>query len=235
MIMKTDKMFRLKPNYEPNLYNVLTQNDMPPTLYSLMNSMVNYKALEKTKISDLPSKARETIFDFEYPIGAEYKKNFEEMFLSHFMFRRIGFETFTAFQINLKVKLNEIMPRYSKMLEGSSLLDFDGDVETHERVENSSNENKNNSTIGTVTDNRYSDTPENQLTDVQNGTYLTDYTYTQGNTTNNTLGSNTYNTKEDIVIKKKDSIDEYEKFLKITNDIYSMIFKDCDILFYQVI
>ena len=233
-----NNIYRLPPTYNNKLYDALTQNDMPPTLYSLMNSIVNYNRDEKVKIEDLPKYAKDTIFDFDYPLNNDIKPHFEELFLSHFMMRRIGFETFTAFKINLKVKLNSIMPKYNFMLDGFSKLDFDGDVEEHTRTETNigSNTASSDITINNTNDNRYSDTPENKLNDVQDGSYMTDYTYNQtnGETNNRSSGTNNLDTTENIKIIKKDSIEEYEKFLKIANDVYTMIFNECDILFYQL-
>ena len=49
----------------------------PPTLYSLMESMVNYNKENKTPIKDLCKEARHTIFDFSYPLS-EKVNNKEE-------------------------------------------------------------------------------------------------------------------------------------------------------------
>ena len=44
-----------------------TNCDKPPTLYSIMDSICNYGASEKTNIYNLASGSRSTIFDFDYP------------------------------------------------------------------------------------------------------------------------------------------------------------------------
>lgn len=232
------KMFELKNNFYTSI-DPLRQNDMPPTLYSIMNSIVNYGAEVQTKITDLPKQARTQIFNFDYPISNDIRAEFEEVFLTHYMMRRIGFETVTAFQINLKSKLYEVMPKYNKMLEGFKKLDFDGEVELHERVETSDSESETQSIgeVSTTNDNRYSDTPENRLADVRSGDYISDYTYNTGtnDSNNKTTGNNKFNTEENIKITKSDSIDEYQKFLKAANNIYSMIFQELDVLFFGVI
>ena len=232
------KMYEIKPTYN-NMINPLRQNDMPPTMYALMNSIVNYNADEITKITELASKARSTIFDFDYPLENVFKENFEITFLNHYMMRRIGFETFTAFKINLMAKLNEVMPKYNKMLEGFKNLDFLGDTEEHIRNEKSKNETETTSTgeISTTNDNRYSDTPEDRLADVRAGSYISDYTYNQGtnDSRNDTSGQTNFETDENIKIIKKDSIDEYQKFMKVANSVYSMLFNELDVLFYGLI
>ena len=85
-----------------------TNCDKPPTIYSILNSIVNGDKDEEdyTKIKDLADEGRSTIFNFNYPLSAHItKKDFECMILNHYMMRRIGFETVTAFRLQLNVKL----------------------------------------------------------------------------------------------------------------------------------
>ena len=219
------------------LYKALNQNDQPPTLYSLMNSYVNFNKTdeEKVKIIDLPSEFREYLFDFDYPLDSSLKENFEENFLTHYMMRRIGFETYMAFKILLKAKLNEIMGKYNLMLLEFDNLDFLGVNETHTRTFTSASNSASSGSSSTTSDNRYSDTPEDQLTDVQNGTYLTDYTYnTQtGSSSAQASGSSTNN--ETINIHRGDSTDEYLKMQNKIESIYTMIYKELDCLFYGLV
>lgn len=223
-------IYRLFPTMS-DTYDALTQCDMPPTLYSLMESKVNYNNPTPVKIEDLPQNFRSYLFDFDYPLDNNYKENFENMFLTHYMFRRIGFETYLAFKLHLKVKLNDIMPKYNKMLEGFSILNFNGYVETHQRVtqDTSNGQTVTNNTL----DSRNSNTPQNQLSEVRSGEYVDNYMYNQNDTTTN-ANANT-NTNENITIKRSDEIDEYKKFIDYVNNIYSDIFKECDSLFYGLV
>lgn len=216
-------------------YKALTFNTEPPTLYSFMESIVNYGKEEKTKIKDLASASRSKVFNFEYPITSELKANFETTFLNHYMFRRINFDTFTSFQIHLQVKLQTIMPKYLKMLEGFNKLDFDGEREVHTKESGSTGSITSSGSDSTTTDNRYSNTPQNTLQDVQDGTYLTDYTFNQGNSSSESSSSSTSNLNETITIDKFDTIDEYIKFMKVANNVYELIFKECDPLFYGLV
>lgn len=218
-------------------YQALTQNDMPPTLYSLMNSYVNFNKEEdeKVKIIDLPSVFKDYLFDFDYPLNNTLKPSFEENFLTHYMFRRIGYETYMSFKIHLKSKLNEIMSKYNAMLTEFSQLDFLGTNEVHTRTISGSSSSQSSGTSGTTSDNRYSDTPENQLTDVQNGTYLTDYTYNQQTGTSSASASGTSSSSESISIHRGDSTDEYIKYQEKINNIYTLIYKELDSLFYGII
>ena len=216
----------------------LSMNDEPPTLYSFMESIVNYgkEPEEQIKTKDLPAYARSKIFNFDYPISPLFgKEDFEVLFLKHFMFRRINYDTFTSFQIHLDVKLNTIMPKYNKLIDGFDRLNFDGDVETHVRSQEDVNNVSSSNSNYVTSDVRYSNTPQDNLTAVQDGTYLTEYTYNQNGSTGSVTGSNTNNTNENIEIKRVDHIDEYKKFLEVYNNIYEMIFKECETLFYGII
>ena len=106
-------------------------NDLPPTIYSILNSLANYDTDTHVKIKDLAHSTHEEIFDFDYPLTTNIsKEDFECIILNHFLMRRIGYDTVTAFQIALNVRLNEIMPRYNKlfdMLDGWNLFN-DGEI-----------------------------------------------------------------------------------------------------------
>ena len=226
------------------LFNNFIMSDLngaslPPTLYSFMESIVNFDNPNPVKTKDLAGASRSTIFNFDYPINNNIKEYFEKLFLNHFMFRRINFDTFTSFQIHLSVKLNEIMPKYLKMLEGFNLLNFDGNVEKHIKKSKSQGENNIDSISSDTaeTENKYSDTPQGQLELVKTGEYLTDYTLNNSNGTsvNNSHSKNSNTNNEEITITRADEIDEYMKYLKTANNIYSMLFDECNDLFYGII
>lgn len=114
-----------------------TNNYNPPTIYSILESIVNYGKDDKTKIKDLAKVGRSEIFDFDYPLTDNIKKeDFETMILNKFLMRRIGFETLTAFKIQLNVKLNEIMPMYNKMFDAIENWDILNDGEIIEKKRN---------------------------------------------------------------------------------------------------
>ena len=234
----------------PNLMKLAGFNDEPPTVYALLNSYVNFGKTDKTKIADLARIGRAAFFDFEYPLTSLIsKEDFETMILNHFLMRRIGYETVTSFKIALNVKLNEIMPVFNKLfeaLDGWNL--FDGETITRDLTKaNSSNGTieSNGSITGnasSTSDRRYSNTPQNKITDVQDGSYMSEYNYDQ-DTSNNTSESttNTSNTNEDSGTEHEvvnhsvgDKIAAYQEFLKNRANVYTMIFKELDPLFYQL-
>lgn len=182
--------------------------DKPPTVYSILNSIVNGDKEEDdyTKIKDLAKEGSSIIFNFEYPLSNNInKEDFEIQILNHYLMRRIGFETVTAFRIGLNVKLNEIMPMYNKMfdaLENWNIFE-DGETTTRQGSENKKNitensnintttnestntlENTSNTTNEDITDDRNSDTPQSKLENVRDGSYVTNYKYNTVNRTSN--------------------------------------------------
>ena len=145
----------------PLFHNINTE---PPTLYSLMNSIVNYNNPNPVKISELSKNARTTIFNFDYPLSSKVtKEEFEVMILNKFMQRRIGFQTFTAWQLQLNVKLNEIMPLYNKLFDALDGWDLFNDGEqvtrdvTDNRVIDGTSSQSGSGTTNQTSDRRYSE------------------------------------------------------------------------------
>ena len=204
--------------------------NLPPTIYSLLNSIVNFNTEDKKKIKELAKYGRTTIFDFDYPLSTSInQEDFECMILNHFLMRRIGYDTLTAFKIALDVKLNEIMPMYNKMFDALNGWNIMIDGETTSRVINDSATNS--TATHNTSDRRYSDTPQDRLQDIQTGTYMTDYNYDQDNGTVNS--SSSASTAETVTKTPSDKVETYTKFKELKG-IYTMIFKDLDSLFYQL-
>ena len=224
----------------PNLMKLANDYDEPPTVYALLNSYVNFSREMPVKISDLAKTGRAMFFDFDYPLASGIsKEDFESMILNHFLMRRIGYETVTAFKIALNVKLNEIMPLYNKLFESIKNWNLFNDGETISRtsIDNGSSSSTNNTTTNTTSDRRYSNTPQNQIQDVKDGKYVSEYNFDtdngSSNNTSNMLNNNT--TNETINRSPADKMMLYSEFLKNRQNIYTMIFKDLDSLFYQII
>lgn len=229
-------------------------DNRPPTIYALLNSMANFgkPENEQIKISQLAEQMHSRVFDFSYPLSNNIDKNkFEIMILNKFLMRRIGFETFTAFKIQLNVKLNEIMPKYNKLFDALENWDIfnDGEVTARKGEDISQTQNKNEltntSTNNTenVSDRRYSDTPQNQLQNLRDGSYVTKYNYdtdtAKSNDNSNSQGkSNTdSNNKywEEIKRSPADKIKIYQEMQDNINNIFTLIFNDLECLFYQLI
>lgn len=234
--------------------------DLPPTLYALLNSMVNYDNKNPVKIKDLASASHSQVFDFNYPLDSSVDKDFfETQILKRFLMRRIGYDTFTAFQIALDSKLNEIMPKYNKMFSAISNWNIfsDGEKITHTSTDNrtintnqeNSNTLNNSSTTESIEnmEHLFSDTPQNQLENVKNGEYLTEASYDnrKGNGKDSSISegsSNTNtNTKDNNIVNETtertpaDKIALYTEFQAEVSNIFTLIYKDLDSLFYQLV
>lgn len=245
------QMFNMFYNYE-----ALTTCDKPPTIYSILNSIVNFDNVEKIKISELAKNGRNTIFDFDYPLStAILKEDFEVLILNKFMMRRIGFETITSFKIALNAKLNEIMPRYNKMFDSFSSWDLFSDGE--EVTRNTKDDSVNNATVSTDTnstsktsnestnieDLRNSNLPQSNIDNVKNGSYLTTYNYNTTDNTNNidssdrskstSTSESTNNSNSNEIIKRTpaNKVDIFKSFSEYSS-IFTMIFEDLENLFY---
>ena len=258
MIPYYNGLFMFYPFLPPNC-------NLPPTIYTILESIVNPDVdlndpAPEVKIKDLAKAGRQTIFNFDYPLSQHLdKEKFETMILNHFLQRRIGFETVTAFRIQLDVKLNEIMPLYNKMFDALENWEIfnDGEVTTRtgkdnrtsESTNNTSNKLTNHSTTSTadVSDRRNSELPQNQLEDLRNGSYVTNYNYdtntnngednstSQGTSQaqNNGKDVNEYN--ETITRTPADKIAILKEMQENIKSIYTMIFKDLECLFYQLV
>ena len=247
----------------PNLYKLGNDYNIPPTVYALLNSYVNFSKEEPEKIKDLAKLGRAMFFDFEYPLSNKItKEQFETMILNHFLMRRIGYDTVTAFNIALSVKINEIMPKYNILfnaLDGWEIFNS-GETTTRTMTDNTisesestvsttnSSNNSSNSTSNNTTDNRFSNTPQNAIQDVKAGKYVSEYTYTDINANTNTnvqdtstsssiadnSGEDNKTVNETITKTPADKIKVYTEFVKNYNNIFSMIFEDLEPLFYQI-
>ena len=258
MIPYYNGLFMFYPFLPPNC-------NKPPTIYTILETIVNpdvdlNEPAPEVKIKDLAKAGRSTIFNFDYPLTSNItKEKFETMILNHFLQRRIGFETVTAFRIQLDVKLNEIMPLYNKMFDALENWEIfnDGEVTTRtgtdnrtsQSTNNTSNQLTNHSTTSTAdtSDRRNSELPQNQLEDLRDGSYVTNYNYdtntnngednstSQGTSqaTNQGTDNNVYN--EAITRTPADKIAILKEMQENIKSIYTMIFKDLECLFYQLV
>ena len=232
-----------------------TMINLPPTVYSLLESIVNYGKDDKTKIKNLAKEGRTTFFDFDYPLTNNItKEQFETMILNKFIIRRIGYDTLTAFKIQLNVKLNSIMPLYNKMfdaLENWNIFES-GEVTTETGTDERQTTNTTQNTLSnssttqssSTSDRRNSELPQDQLENLRDGSYVGVYNYdtdtsngsdsstSNGSATSNGTDNNEY-TKE-IRRSPSDKIAIMKEMQTNINNIYEMIFKDLDCLFYQL-
>ena len=212
-----------------SLYPEMCMNPIPPTLYSILNSIANYDATTQTKIRDLARVTHDKVFDFDYDLSSALNKDdFEIEILNHYMMRRIGFETFTAFQLYLENKLKEILPYYNLMLD--AFKDFNlfnnGEVITRSKTERRDTTGTSNSNG----ENRLSEYPLNELDDLTDGKYVSTQNTSNIKANNTTLDNGQEN--ERIERSPVDKMSIYKSYLETRRSVMSMIYKDLDILFY---
>lgn len=246
------------------IYPIYQQgNDLPPTLYSIMQSLVNYDTDEPIKIKDMWQKAREYIFNFDYVLSCNVsRETFEHNILNHYLMRRINFDTVTLFQIMLENKLSEILPKYNMIWDsmqgwdifksGTTTREYTDNTTTSNTVNNSVNGSitgENTGTTNTVNNTGYSDTPQSNIDDINSSEYLTEYTHkvsdntitnntstTTSNTSTNTDNGKSDKTINEVVTRTADN----ELYLLIQfqteyNNIWTMLYKDLDCLFYGLV
>lgn len=144
------------------------------------------------KIDEIINAAIPSIFNFDFPIFDEaYRFNLEKQILRHFYLREIGQETVGLWKFYLSQKLNDIMPYYNQLYK-SQLLEFNPlyDVDlTREHTTTGKDEKtfSNSSDTSNKQINKYSDTPQGSLVNIESGTYLTNATIDEntGTSTNN--------------------------------------------------
>ena len=209
-------------------------------------------------IDEIIALARPKIFNFYYPIYDEnHREELETKILKHYYTREIGLETYGLWKLKLNTRMNEIMPYYNQLYES---VDFDYnpmyDVNYEKSHIGSNNVRSNsNSSIITASDttkdsilheesssgtdttrwDKFSDTPQGSLQNIENDTYLTsarknteDYEGSgeKDGTTNETLDFNESKSTNASNIENGD--DEYIETIKgkIGTYSYSKMIKD---------
>lgn len=190
---------------------------------------------------ELPAQARELIFNFNYPLASVIsKEDFEINILRHFMMRRIGFETYTYWHIKLADKLNEIMPVVNIQLKALDELDIYED--SFSKTEDewgavTTNTYNSDNTSHTTNDVRASDTPQNDIEDVKDGRYVSDYSYTdaenklehRGDDETALSGLDTHTTTTHSGGLEK--LEAIQKFNEVVTSAYSTVYRALDSLF----
>lgn len=235
------------------IYPILQQgNNLPPTLYSIMQSLVNYYDTDApSKIKDMWQKAREYIFNFDYVLTNNVsRETFEHNILNHYLMRRINYDTVTLFQIMLQNKLSEILPKYNMLWDSLNGWDiFKSGTTTREYTDNTTTSNtgnntgENKGTTNTVNNTGYSDTPQSNIVDINSSEYLTEYTHNvvdnaiTNNTSTTTSNSGQSNkTINEVVTRTADNeLDLLIKFQTEYNNIWTMLYNDLDCLFYGLV
>ncbi len=154
----------------------------------------DYSVSVDTGLTDIDTKldkAREYIFDFNYPVIDEAtKKRIEIAILKHYYMREIAFESVGIWKIKLNDRLNLIMPRYNALYNKQDLNlspYVNGYVSESGNTTGNSSTDVNNEDWQTT-----SDTPQGILTDLKEGKYSSMAVYTENNDSSNNINSSNY-------------------------------------------
>lgn len=199
-------------------------------------------------INQIITRAAPRIFNFDFPIFDEsYRLILEKKIIYHYYTREIGLETYGLWRLKLNAKMNEIMPYYNQLYEAQAKIVnpfWNKDITRDHILKNNSNSNTinkanlntdetgtaNNINKGKTKDtqsntawDKYSDTPQGSVQNLDNDTYLTNArknTLTDnrtGSTTDETFNHNVSNTKsnsDSLGINTYENLDDYLEHVK---------------------
>lgn len=146
----------------------------------------------KNDIDSKLDRARQYLFDFDYPvIDDTTKKRIEIAIMKHYYLREIAFESVGIFKIKLNDRLNLIMQRYNALYEKQdlSLSPYINSYLKENGNSNGSNNILNNNENWQTT----SDTPRGILTELKEGKYSSMAVYTENKDDNTSSNDNVYN------------------------------------------
>ena len=204
-------------------------------------------------VATIIANSRTKIFNFDYPIYDEaYRSVLETKILKHYYTREIGLETVGLWKLKLDTKMNEIMPYYNQLYR-SALLEFNPlwteDITSdHNRGTDGTSLNVNErdntsvSNSNSTSRNKYSDTPQGSLQNIENDTYLTNARKITDDTDsigvneskeqNNNVFSNTEEYLEHVKGRRgKDASELLLKYRKTFLNIDMMIIEELEELF----
>ena len=194
----------------------------------------------------------EDIFDFNYVFPditidnvLINKQTLQDQFIDYFLYYQIGYSTIDEFKWRLKRKWHENIRQLTKQLELENKITYDLNDETEKLTRNKTKDeagetnitrgrNGNTAVNGTQTnDNRFSDTPNQNMGTIENPNFLTERTLDDLTTTNTTdfsenetnKNQNTKNVGEDETITKTLSKNNIAKFDNLSDKFHNIIFE----------
>ena len=194
----------------------------------------------------------EDIFDFNYVFPditidnvLINKQTLQDQFIDYFLYYQIGYSTIDEFKWRLKRKWHENIRQLTKQLELENKIAYDLNDETEKLTRNKTTDeagetnitrgrNGNTAVNGTQTnDNRFSDTPNQNMGTIENPNFLTERTLDDLTTTNTTdfsenetnKNQNTKNVGEEETITKTLSKNNIAKFDNLSDKFHNIIFE----------
>lgn len=194
----------------------------------------------------------EDIFDFNYVFPditidnvLINKQTLQDQFIDYFLYYQIGYSTIDEFKWRLKRKWHENIRQLTKQLELENKITYDLNDETEKLTRNKTTDEAGETNItrgrtgntdvnGTQTnDNRFSDTPNQNMGTIENPNFLTERTLDDLTTTNTTdfsenetnKNQNTKNVGEEETITKTLSKNNIAKFDNLSEKFHNIIFE----------
>ena len=195
--------------------------------YAGLTESTGYSNVEQVIAGALPK-----LFDFDFPIFDEdYRTVIETKIVKHYYTREICEETVGLWKLRLNTTMNEIMPYYNKLYTAWA-ADFnplyDTDITTMHTLDNTSNQ----TTTGKSTD-RFSDTPQGSLDNIENNTYLSSANINDTNATGTSTSTDEYLEKisgkrggasySEMLDKYRDSLINID--MMVIDDLANLFFK----------
>lgn len=196
--------------------------------YVGLTESTGYSNVEQVIAGALPK-----LFDFDFPIfDEEYRTVLETKIVKHYYTREISEETVGLWKLRLNAKMNEIMPYYNKLYtawaaEFNPL--YDTDITTQHTLDNESSQ----TTTGKSTD-RFSDTPQGSLQNIEDNTYLSSANINDTNATGTSTSSDEYLEK---ITGKRNGVSYSEmldKYRDALINIDMMVIDDLQNLFFKL-
>lgn len=194
----------------------------------------------------------EDIFDFNYVFPditidnvLINKQTLQDQFIDYFLYYQIGYSTIDEFKWRLKRKWYENIRQLTKQLELENKITYDLNDETEKLTRNKTTDEAGETNItkgrtgntavnGTQSnDNRFSDTPNQNMGTIENPNFLTERTLDDLTTTNTTdfsenetnKNQNTKNVGEEETITKTLSKNNIAKFDNLSDKFHNIIFE----------
>lgn len=170
--------------------------------------------------------------------------------INHYYFREVSAESMGQFRFYLNQKMREILPRYNELYKLQAQINNEFiDVSENETVSGNSETVSNSENVSRGTQentmkdtSKFSDTPQNLLSNVENNRYLTTVNIddtTNSNTNESTDTSTgtataTNETTRNKNVRTTNQIEIYNKYEKMYNNIDLDIINELEELFLQV-
>ena len=182
---------------------------------------------------------KEKVFNFNYPFYSDSKADkyeFEKLFIKHFYFREIGFETPERFKHKLEAKLNLIMPYYRQlaMTEWEKVRSVEEMMNSKNLTETTTHEMTSEGNSQASSDSKMSNLSDGVSQALLHDDYLTGINQGESNgTSSSTLKeTTTFTSKGDIGIQTPAyAIAEWRKVIINLNE---QILNECEDLFMKI-